>query len=334
MAALTDSALVRVVDLHQLRSQHLHGLLQEETRVWREKLSWDFEPSANLVRRFLDSQSLNGYALLVNEFPIGYCYFVVEERKGLIGDLYVLGEFFDQAYEERLLASVVDQMLRGGTVDRIESQLMMLRTGPGLALPARQHARAYGRNFMELPLRRLAGLAPAQNLPFLFDRWTDRHQDEAAALIAQAYKGHIDSAINDQYRSPAGARRFLMNIIQFPGCGNFFLPASLAAIDPETGKLAGICLASLVDSGVGHITQVCIAPQTRGKALGYELIRRSLDALARHGCAKASLTVTATNRTAVALYERMGFTKAREFTAYVWEGFNGRVSGTPSIGYR
>jgi len=329
-----DSALVRVVDLHQLRSHHLDRLLQEEIDAWRERLSWDFEPSANLVRRFIDAQSLNGYALLVNEHPIGYCYFVAEERKGLIGDLYVLKDFFASEYEERLLASVVDHMLRSGSVDRIESQLMMLRSGPGLALPAPQYARAHGRNFMEKPLAHGRALPPAEGLAFLFDRWTDRVQDEAATVIANAYKGHIDSAINDQYRSPAGARRFLMNIIQFPGCGNFFPPASLASVDPETGKLCGICLASMVDSGVGHITQVCVAPHVRDQGLGYELIRRSLDALAKHGCTKATLTVTATNQAAIALYERMGFQKTREFTALVWDGFSGRPSGSPSIGYR
>ena len=42
-----------------------------------------------------------------------------------------------------------------------------------------------------------------------FDRWTERRQDEAAQLIASAYRGHIDSEINDQYRSAEGARRFL-----------------------------------------------------------------------------------------------------------------------------
>jgi ribosomal protein S18 acetylase RimI-like enzyme len=41
--------------------------------------------------------------------------------------------------------------------------------------------------------------------------------------------------------------------------------------------------------------------------------------LAEHGCRSASLTVTATNETAVRLYEDMGFVKRRNFAAYVWE---------------
>jgi ribosomal protein S18 acetylase RimI-like enzyme len=43
--------------------------------------------------------------------------------------------------------------------------------------------------------------------------------------------------------------------------------------------------------------------------------------MARHGCRKASLTVTAANTDAILVYERMGFHKTRVFSAYVWEGF-------------
>ena len=39
------------------------------------------------------------------------------------------------------------------------------------------------------------------------------------------------------------------------------------------------------------------------------------------GCRSGSLTVTAANREAVELYERVGFCTVRRFTAFVWEGF-------------
>ena len=53
--------------------------------------------------------------------------------------------------------------------------------------------------------------------------------------------------------------------------------------------------------------------------MGYELLRRSLAALAANGCRSATLTVTSANTSAIRLYERMGFTGQREFAAYVWE---------------
>ena len=322
MAALSDTPLARIVDLRHLRSGELDALLDEETETWRETLDWDFRASAGLVRRFLDMQALNGISLLMNGHPVGYCYFVSEEHKGLIGDLYVMREFVSVENEEQLLGTVVETLIKTPLVQRIESQLMMLRTASQMALPQQRHLRVHGRNFMELDLR--AGpLLPAGKPAFsaLIDSWSERKQDEAAALIATAYQGHVDSEINDQYRSPAGARRFLLNIIQYPGCGSFFQPASFLALDPQSGKLCGLCLSSLVQADVGHITQVCVSKAVRGTGLGYELIRKALESLANHACRKASLTVTAANVEAIQLYERMGFRKTRDFAAYVWEGF-------------
>jgi ribosomal protein S18 acetylase RimI-like enzyme len=322
MAAVLDSPVPRIVDLRQLRAGDMDPLLEEEIQAWLETLDWDFRASATLVRRFLDMQALNGSALLLNGYPVGYCYYVSEERKGLIGDLYVMKEFLSAENEGALLESVVERLVGTPFVKRIESQLMMLRTGPTISLPERRFVRAHVRNFMEVDLAEAAQLSPhklAQSV--LIDSWTERKQDEAGVLIAGAYQGHIDSQINEQYRSPAGARRFLLNIIQYPGCGSFFQPASFVAMEPATGKLCGMSLSSLVNADVGHITQVCVSHALRGTGVGYELIRRSLESLARHGCRKASLTVTAANTGAILLYERMGFRKTRNFSAYVWEGF-------------
>jgi ribosomal protein S18 acetylase RimI-like enzyme len=320
VAALSDSPLARVVELRHLRGGDLDPLLDEETQSWHNTLDWDFRGSAGLVRRFLEMQALNGYALLVNGYPAGYCYFVAEERKGLIGDLYVMKDYLSAENEQRLLNAVVQGLMKTPLIRRIESQLMMLRNGPRIALPESKYLRIFVRNFMEVEtsgVDLLPEKRPSQQI--WFDSWSERRQDEAASLIASAYQGHIDSEINDQYRSPDGARRFLMNIVQFPGCGSFFQPASFVAMEPGSGRLAGICLASLVQADVGHVTQVCVSKAARGTGAGYELIRKSLVALARHGCRKVTLTVTGTNDEAIKLYERMGFHKTRNFSAYVWD---------------
>jgi ribosomal protein S18 acetylase RimI-like enzyme len=77
----------------------------------------------------------------------------------------------------------------------------------------------------------------------------------------------------------------------------------------------------MVAPEVGHVTQICVAPGVKGKGVGYELLRRSLVTLAEAGAQSASLTVTASNDSAVRLYERVGFDTVRQFPAFVWEGF-------------
>jgi ribosomal protein S18 acetylase RimI-like enzyme len=310
------------MDLRQLRSDDLDVLLAEETAAWRESLDWDFAGSAELVRRFLDMQALTGYALIAANSVVGYTYYVCEERKGLIGDLYVLDSYRTIANEDLLLSSVIDALASAPWVRRIESQLMMLGSPFNRALPLARKAHLYPRTFMEIDMSPGASLPPLKkNLRITYDTWSERRQDEAAQVIAAAYRGHVDSDINDQYRSAGGARRFLLNIVQYPGCGVFLQPSSFVAMDETTGRMCGLCLSSVVSPDVGHITQICVTPEVRGLGIGYELLRRSLQALASRGCRKTSLTVTTANDAAIRLYERIGFARRASFAAYVWEGF-------------
>jgi ribosomal protein S18 acetylase RimI-like enzyme len=174
---------------------------------------------------------------------------------------------------------------------------------------------------MRIDLRRSPLAEGKVRRPMYIERWSDQYQDGAAQLIAAAYSGHVDARINDQYRNTAGARRFLYNIVQYPGCGAFYRPASFAAFEAITGRLCGISLASLVASDCGHITQICVSPTVRGTGIGHALLRQSLTTLRDLGCRSASLTVTAANDDAVELYKRVGFEIKRRFSAYVWEGW-------------
>jgi ribosomal protein S18 acetylase RimI-like enzyme len=197
----------------------------------------------------------------------------------------------------------------------------MLSSPLDRVLPLTRHATVFPRNFMAArltPARRFTPRASAGKLRF--ENWKEDHTEAAAQLIAAAYHGHVDSRINDQYRSSAGARRFLQNIVHYPGCGMFFQPASFLC-RTQWDEALGLILSSLVSEDFGHITQVCVAGQARGYGLGFELMRRSMEALAFYGCRGVSLTVTTANQNAVRLYEQMGFATERRFGAFVWEGF-------------
>jgi len=310
-----------VVDLRRLSALDLEPLLAEETAAWRAFLEWDFDKSADLVRRFVDMRALNGSALIEDGVVTGYLYYVLEENKGLIGDIYVCRARRTPERETLLLNSALEPLLGSPALDRVESQLMMLSQSSDREMPYARYLSSFERNFMRLDLRRASLPKGDVRRPIYIERWSEHYQDHAAQLISAAYSGHIDSRINDQYRSPIGARRFLYNIVQYPGCGNFHRAASYAAFEAETGRLCGISLASIVAPNCGHITQICVSPAVRGKGVGYELLRQSLTTLQNVGCLSASLTVTAANKDAVLLYESVGFHTTRRFSAFVWEGF-------------
>ena len=308
-----------LVDLREVTAHELEPVLREETGAWHDGLAWSFEKSADLVRRFVGMRALYGAAIRIRGKAAGYLYYVLEEGKGLIGDLYILREHRTPAREDLLLDTAVEAMINSGAVARIEAQLMMLDYAPSRRIPRAALGAVFERNFMRVGVGRGMAKEP-EPAGIRMEVFSDHDQEAAAQLIAEAYQGHIDGRINDQYRSVAGARRFLFNIVQYPGCGSFFRPASYTAFDAG-GRLCGISLASLVAPESGHLTQICVLPDCRGLGIGRALIRRSLGQLGGLGCRTASLTVTAANRGAVALYQRMGFRVVHRFPAYAWEGW-------------
>jgi len=308
-----------IADLRRVAAADLDPVLEEEVAVWGGELKWDFVKSADLVRRFVGVHALSGRALVAAGRLAGYIYFVLENHKALIGDLYILRAERTPQRENLLLRAVVDDILSSPHISRIEAQLLMLPHDPDRELPHSPHARDFCRNFMMAELS-TADLGHGRvRRPMHLETWSDHYTDAAAALIAEAYAGHVDGWVNDQYRSAAGARRFLHNIIAYPGCGAFAPAASYLAFEASSGRLCGLSLASRVSSEAGHITQICVSPAVRGTGIGHALLRDSLLALRKMNCGLAGLTVTAANHGAVALYERVGFRTLRQFSAYAWE---------------
>jgi ribosomal protein S18 acetylase RimI-like enzyme len=150
------------------------------------------------------------------------------------------------------------------------------------------------------------------------DRWNDRYMESCAKLIYLAYANHVDGDINDQYRSRHGALKFLKNIILLPGCGQFVPNASFVLRHPGSEDLVGAVLTSEVSPGVGHTTQICVMPGFQGHGLGRLLMLTAAEALRALKFTELTLTVTSENRTAVHLYERLGFSTVKSFTAGVW----------------
>jgi ribosomal protein S18 acetylase RimI-like enzyme len=323
MAAVSEALGPGIVELPHLRPSDLDPLLAEEIEVWEERFQWDFRPAADLLRRFLQIRSLSGCALRDEEGVIGYAYSVCESRKGLIGDFYVRSDYSSRPIEKMLLEAVVRNLMLTPGVRRIESQLMMLPPETDAnQLPFGEYLRKHDRYFMQVGREAVLRLAPKQLsagvhlVPF-----HDRHLEEMAHVVSGSYRGHVDSEINDQYRNIPGARQFLTNIIRFPGCGRFSPETSVLAIDANSGRVCGMCLASNVAANSGHVTQLCVLPALRSAGLGHELLRQTLAKLVSSGCESVSLTVTCENVEAIRVYKSIGFAIKASFPALVWEGF-------------
>lgn len=313
---------VEILDLRHFSSSHVRPLLEHETQFWANRMSWDYRPSAEMILRYIDSKILPGYAVVDGGRVGGYAFFVYEGSKGVIGDLYADGSIRlpDDTVERRLAVHVIDTLQRSPGVRRIEAQLLPHDSGtlspPFLAEGFRQ----FPRLFMVLPLNEpfTQQISPGPEIEFR--RWAEHDFQPAAAVITTSYRGHVDSEINDQYRTLSGSLRFLNNIIRFPGCGTFDPESSFVAVDRETHSLAGIILCSRVRHDVGHVTQVCVLPDYRAHGLGKLLMAATIRNLKQRKFSTLSLTVTEANKRAVELYHHLGFETKRVFDAFVWEG--------------
>ncbi len=309
---------MHIVDLRQVHSRALEALFEEEARHWLDELHWDYRPSLDLIRKFIDARSLAGYVALEERQPAGYGFYVLEDHKGLIGDLFVSPQFPQLPISQKLLGEMLVSLRAAPGLERIEAQLMPFGAALDSVLVSEQF-RLHTRQFMllDLPAARLSSSPLSTGL--LLERWTDRAFESCARLMQLSYANHVDGEINDQYRSEAGAVKFLRNIVVLPGCGQFLPEASFVMRSRTGERPIGMVLTSRVAEGVAHTTQICVMPGYQGSGLGRHLMESSIQALRARRYRALSLTVTAANASAVRLYEHLGFRTIKTFAAGVWQ---------------
>lgn len=307
-----------ISDLRKINAEALWPLLEEEIAEWQRELTWDFRPTAELVKLHVAMRHLGGAALVIDGSVEGYGYSVVEDGRAVIGDIYVRATRRAPGVEAELFHAILRAAAETRGVVRVESQLML--TGNASAQLIRDGAPV--RLFERIYMRRTRGGAldsTGNCIGFRFSMWDNRMAAAAGQVIASAYQGEADAKINSMYRAPGTARQFLGNIVDFPGCGRFDAESSFMAWDERTGDVSGMVLSTFVAEGAGHVAQLCVVPEARGRGLGSHLLEMSLNAIGARGGETIALTVTASNAPAVSLYRKFGFEEVRRFHAYVWE---------------
>ncbi|WP_348268196.1 N-acetyltransferase [Edaphobacter paludis] len=309
---------LEILDLRHFSARQLRPLLESEAEVWEQRLRWNYRGSTELLLQYLDSRILPGFVALDRGRVCGFTFCVYEGNKAVVGDAYAVAGDQEQALHitHTLLQHLLDLLLHSPGINRIEAQLLLYNAGSVDQSFKETGFTLYPRLFMEYDF---APSADKDALPHNIEicRWSPDHYQPAAELIHEAYTGHIDSLINDQYCSLHGSLRFLHNIVRFPGCGIFDATNSWILRDTRTGALVGMVLCSRVADDVAHITQLCISNNWRGHHLGRTLLRHCMAQLSQSDFKAITLTVTEANHQAVKLYEALGFRTRHRFEAMV-----------------
>lgn len=314
---------LKILDLRHFSAAQLHPLLAAESLQWKERLSWDYRTSTHLISQYVDARMLPGFVALEGGQALGYVFCVYEEAKAVIGDIFAVGSSDGRQSSVQIERQLAEQMIallqNSPGTERIESQLLLHPRGKVSPAFEAHGFEVFTRHFMQRSLTsELTAPTPKIPVGLRLRPWEDSDFNHAARLITEAYAGHIDSHINDQYQSLAGSLRFLHNIIRFPSCGHFHPGASHILESAATGEMVGLLLSSRIMERSAHITQICIAPRWRYRGFGEHLLAACLTSLQKLNFLTVSLTVTGANSQARRLYERMAFQTIHEFDAMIW----------------
>jgi ribosomal protein S18 acetylase RimI-like enzyme len=320
---MATSASIEILDLRHFSAPMFRSVLDVESELWKQRLHWDYRNSARLLMQYLDNRMLPGFAALAEGRITGYVFCVYEETKAVIGDIFALPDSpaaSAPATEETLLKHLFELLLNSPQIERIESQLLLHPSGFHRDLFREAGFQLYRRLFM---MRTIGGIwsLPKVDLPGELELrpWRDEDLMPAARLIAESYRDHPDSLVNDQYRSAHGAMRFLNNIVHYAGCGPFSAPASHVVVHRSSQEIVALLLGSRVSPQSGHITQLCVHPDCRRHGLARLLLSIAAFHFMRQGASEISLTVTEANTQAIELYRAEGYTSAHAFDAAVWQ---------------
>jgi ribosomal protein S18 acetylase RimI-like enzyme len=319
-----------IIDIRRFEPREFSALLEAESRAWNDALRWDFAPSVRIITSCLRDKRLSGYALAGEGGIRGYCFFFYDGEKGIIGDLYVHSDLAGQGHECELLKHSLETLLGTPGLRRIEAQLPHYECKDLEPCFLPSHFQSFLRRFMSLPLpspSRAPGAGRDSSPPAEAEwvregieliPWQKRFNDDAAEMLYQSYREHVDARINDQYASLMGATRLIENIFHNQGCGEFLTPVSRMAVHRPTQKLAGILTVTRVRPRTAHIPQVGVGPSFQGLGVGTALMEAAFRDLAEDGFEQVTLTVTDSNAGAVRLYQRLGFDTFKTFGAFIY----------------
>lgn len=309
-ASAADASALSCTDWRGWSGHRIAPLLDREARRWADDLHWDQRWTFTRLEEAREDGRLPG-AVATNEIgdAKAWTYFLRHL------DQFQLGTVVSESVEatRALISHALASPLADGA-----SVVVFTPDAPGLTDALASHGvrtEPYDylvRNLqtVEAPVGVGVGVGAIRALDPVADA------DGVAALLGEAYRGtaFVRPFVPDG--EPEEWRRYVRQLIDTRGCGEFLPAASLLAMDPTTGDAVdGAVLATTLGHDTGHVAQVAVASHARRRGLARELLDASLQACAMSGLTRVTLLVARTNVSARAVYAGLGFQSVGTFLA-------------------
>ena len=320
---------LQIEPLSEVSIGELETLFDEQCEEWLQFLRWDYSGPSRLIRETARNGELSGVGALVDGRLIGFSFYVMEEDRCSIGDIYVSTRWRGAGADKAMADAVLDRVDSNPRIKRVESQCVSvgneLASLPFVERKFRRFERHYMIRTLTSEMRaspetfselRISGPSPRD---ITIRAWHDDDFGKAARVVHRSYRGEHDSKINSQYRTEEGCAELLAILTDHIWCGTFMPGASRVAIDRVTGSHVGVLIASRLAPGAGHIGQISVIPAYQGRGIGRRMIEAASAELSRDGFDAVSLAVTGANQGALHLYESCGFETIHQFPVFYRE---------------
>jgi len=315
--ALTNPEM-RVIPLAEADLSALERLFDEQCEEWLSLFKWDYSGPSRLIREVARHQELSGYVAVAGDQTVGFSFYVIEDYRCSIGDIYVSRDWRGHGADRQMARAIIDRLSHLPRMRRIESQCVSVGNDAASELFEAGSFERFDRFYM---LADTQALAPAQYESrrasnILVRPWQDDDFADAARIIRRSYRGGPDSLINSQYRTEEGCAELLSILTDHIWCGDFLPRVSRVAVDRESGTRVGVLIASRIAGRSGHIGQISLLPSYQKKGIGRRMIDAALSEFNGRGFTTASLAVTGANSSALHLYESCGFKIVHRFPVF------------------
>lgn len=309
-------------DWRDVAESFVTPLYQAEIDRWALELEWDAAKDWQVVERGRQLRTVPG--LIVTDERgdvIGWTYFVAYDR------LLQIGGFTSAS--ETCTSLMLDAVLNTPEAAAAEAVTFFAFTSaPDIVGTLRRRGLVVSRYWY---LSRAAARHPPQGPPRDARPWRMEDVGATAELLARAY-GPSDGS---RPFVPRGTQRewdaYVAQIVRARGCGEL-MPDASWCVPAGPGRLAAVALSSRIGPSTGHLVQLAVDPQFRGRGIGATLVEAACESSARAGCRRMTLLVEGLNRGARALYESLRFESAASFVAAGRLGAANALSQPPGPG--
>jgi ribosomal protein S18 acetylase RimI-like enzyme len=298
--------------ISSLPASRFRRLFDEESEMWSASLRWNFAPTRRRLEVAIDEGHLRGFFVSDADGPSAYATYSIEDGRGLVGCLFASERARAHGIEDHLAGRVLERLM-GSRSSVIDCQTLFT-SKPEMKAPFESAGfQSAERLYMTLDAGRWqapAATGSVMSRPIL--------RTDARSVSPLVYHAHEDTRARDassSFDTLESCESILRQIMLDQICGPFDALAS-RRIEVD-GRNVAACLLTWPSTGVAHISEVATATDARRRGFARQCIVGALASVFERGATTATLSVTASNAPAIALYESFGFSPRVRYQSHL-----------------